>query len=32
MKKRPDLLETAELTVKERQFVERLREELQETE
>ena len=32
VKKRPDLLETAELTVKERQFVERLREELQETE
>ena len=32
VKKRPDLLETAELTAKERQFVERLREELQETE
>lgn len=32
VKKRPDLLETAELTTKERQFVERLREELQETE
>lgn len=32
VKKRPDLLETAELTVKKRQFVERLREELQETE
>lgn len=32
MQKRPDLLETAELTAKERQFVERLREELQETE
>ena len=32
VKKLPDLLETAELTVKERQFVERLREELQETE
>ena len=32
VKKRPDLLETAELTVKERQFVESLREELQETE
>lgn len=31
-KKRPDLLETAELTAKERQFVERLQEELQETE
>lgn len=31
-KKRPDLLETAELTPKERQFVERLRGELQETE
>mgnify|MGYP000071544422 FL=1 len=32
VQKRPDLLETAELTAKERQFVERLREELQETE
>ena len=32
VKKRPDLLETAELTAKERQFVERLQEELQETE
>ncbi len=32
VKKRPDLLETAELTTKERQFVERLQEELQETE
>lgn len=32
VKKRPDLLETAELTVKERQFVERLQEKLQETE
>ena len=32
VKKRPDLLETAELTAKERQFVERLRDELQETE
>lgn len=32
VQKRPDLLETAELTPKERQFVERLREELQETE
>lgn len=31
VKKRPDLLETAELTEKERQFVERLLEELQET-
>lgn len=31
VKKRPDLLETAELTAKERQFVERLQEELQET-
>lgn len=32
VQKRPDLLETAELTAKERQFVERLREELRETE
>lgn len=32
VKKRPDLLETAELTAKERQFAERLQEELQETE
>lgn len=32
VQKRPDLLETAELTAKERQFVEKLREELQETE
>ena len=32
VKKRPDLLEAAELTAKERQFVERLRDELQETE
>lgn len=32
VKKRPDLLETAELTAKERQFVERMQEELQETE
>ncbi|WP_281713085.1 tRNA (guanosine(37)-N1)-methyltransferase TrmD [Anaerotignum lactatifermentans] len=32
VQKRPDLLETAELTAKERQFVERLQEELQETE
>ncbi|MCI7657763.1 tRNA (guanosine(37)-N1)-methyltransferase TrmD [Anaerotignum sp.] len=32
VQKRPDLLETAELTAKERQFVERLREEAQETE
>ena len=32
VKKRPDLLETAELTAKERQLVERLQEELQETE
>ena len=32
VKKRPDLLETAELTAKELQFVERLQEELQETE
>lgn len=32
VKKRPDLLETAELTAKERQFVERLRDKLQETE
>ncbi len=32
VKKRPDLLETAELTAKERQFVERLQEKLQETE
>ena len=32
VKKRPDLLETAELTAKERQFVERLQEELQVTE
>ena len=32
VQKRPDLLETAELTAKERQFVERLQEKLQETE
>ena len=32
VKKRPDLLKTAELTAKERQFVERLQGELQETE
>ncbi len=32
VKKRPDLLETAELTAKERQFVERLQEKLKETE
>lgn len=31
VQKRPDLLETAELTAKERQFVERLQEKLQET-